>query len=139
MDHGQEGHDKRHRNGRGFMCMCEFIYMCVYMSVCVFILFVVAVLLTKSFPSLLRPHGLEPTRLLCPWDYPCKNTGVLDHFLLQGIFPSQGSNLCLLHWQADSLPLSPQGKPCVFIYLCACMLYVLCVEYCGPVGCRAEC
>ena len=34
-------------------------------------------------------------------------------FLLQGIFPTQGSNphlLCLLHWQADSLPLAPPGK-----------------------------
>ena len=28
-----------------------------------------------------------------------------------GIFPHQGSNLCLLHWQADSLPLSHQGSP----------------------------
>ena len=34
-----------------------------------------------------------------------KNTGVSRHFLLQGIFPTQGSNLHLLHWQADSLPL----------------------------------
>ena len=33
---------------------------------------------------------------------------------LQGIFPTQGWNLsllCLLHWQADSLPLVPPGKP----------------------------
>ena len=28
----------------------------------------------------------------------------------RGIFPDQGWNLCLLHWQADSLPLSHQGK-----------------------------
>ena len=36
------------------------------------------------------------------------------HALLQGIFPTQGSNpdlLPLLHWQADSLPLAPPGKP----------------------------
>ena len=32
------------------------------------------------------------------------------HFLLQGIFLTQGSNLCLLHWQVDSLPLSYQGS-----------------------------
>ena len=32
-------------------------------------------------------------------------TGVGCHFLLQGIFPIQGSNLCLLHWKAGS------GKP----------------------------
>ena len=34
-----------------------------------------------------------------------KNTGVGCHFLPQGIFPTQGSNLCLLYWQVDSLPL----------------------------------
>ena len=33
------------------------------------------------------------------------------HFLLQGIFPTQGLNLHLLHWQVDSLPLSQQGSP----------------------------
>ena len=35
------------------------------------------------------------------------------HFFLQGIFPTQGSNLRLLHWQADSLPLSHQGSLCL--------------------------
>ena len=44
-----------------------------------------------------RPHGLQPTRLLCPWDCPGKNTGVGSHFHLQGIFPTQGLNLGLLH------------------------------------------
>ena len=29
----------------------------------------------------------------------------------QGIFPNKGLNPCLLHWQADSLPLAPPGKP----------------------------
>ena len=41
-------------------------------------------------------------------------TGVGCHALLQGIFPTQGSNpplLCLLHWQVVSLPLVPPGKP----------------------------
>ena len=32
------------------------------------------------------------------------------HFLLQKIFPDQGLNSCLLHWQADSLPVSHQGS-----------------------------
>ena len=53
-------------------------------------------------------------RLLCPWDFPGKNTGVVCHFLLQGIFLTQGLNLsllCLLHWQLDSLPPIPSGKP----------------------------
>ena len=59
----------------------------------------------------LRPHGLFPIRLLCPWVFPGKNTGMGCHFLLQGIFLAQGSNLHLLHWQADSLPLSHQQSP----------------------------
>ena len=59
----------------------------------------------------LRPHGLQPTRLLYPWDFPGKNTGVGWHFFLQGIFLTQGLNCCLQHWQADSLPLSHLGSP----------------------------
>ena len=45
----------------------------------------------------LRPHWLSPTRLLPPWDSPGKSTGVGCHFLLQGIFPIQGSNPGLWH------------------------------------------
>ena len=45
----------------------------------------------------LQPHGLQPTRLLCLWNSPGKNTGVSCCFLLQGIFPTQGSNPGLLH------------------------------------------
>ena len=55
--------------------------------------------------------------LLCPWDSPGKNTRVGCSFLLQGIFPTQGLNpslLCLLRWQAGSLPLAPPGKPMSF-------------------------
>ena len=40
----------------------------------------------------LWPHRLWPSRLLCPWDSPGKNPGVSSHSLLQGIFPTQGSN-----------------------------------------------
>ena len=52
-----------------------------------------------------QPHGLQLTRLLCPWDFPGKKTGMGCHFLFQGIFPTQRQNLWLLHWQVDSLPL----------------------------------
>ena len=47
------------------------------------------------------------------WDSPGKDTGVGCHFLFQGIFPTQGSNLCLLrllHWQLGSLPLVLPGE-----------------------------
>ena len=55
--------------------------------------------------------GIVAARVLCPWDFPGKNPGVGYHFLLQGIFPTQGSNLCLLYWQECSLPPSHQGSP----------------------------
>ena len=45
----------------------------------------------------LWPHGLQPARFLCPWDFPAKNTGVGFHFLLRGIFLTQESNLGVLH------------------------------------------
>ena len=62
-------------------------------------------------PNSLRLHGLQPTRLLCLWDFPGKDTGVFCHFLLQGIFPSQGSNLGLLHCRQIIYQLSYQGSP----------------------------
>ena len=37
---------------------------------------------TSVVSDSLRPHELQPTRLLCPWDSPCKNTGADCHFLL---------------------------------------------------------
>ena len=68
----------------------------------------------SAVSSSFQPHGLLPARLLCPWDFPGKNTRVGCHFLLQGIFPIRGSNLCLLrlrHGQADSLLLPQLGSP----------------------------
>ena len=63
------------------------------------------------------------TSLLSPWDFPGKNTWVGCHFLLQGIFPTPGLSPCLLHWQADCLPLSHQGslfcRPTIKISTCA--------------------
>ena len=84
----------------------------------------------------LRPHGLQPASLLCPWNSPGKNTelgnhsilqpsrllhpwnspgkntGVGSHSLLQGIFPSQESN----SWEPPVLQailyhLSHRGSP----------------------------
>ena len=72
-----------------------------------------ACVLAKSHPTL-QPYGLQPTRLLCPKDSPGENAGVGFHALLQGIFPTQGSNprlLNLQHWQAGSLPRAPLRKP----------------------------
>ena len=67
---------------------------------------------TSVMSDSLQHYGLRPTRLLCPWDSPGKNTRVGCCALFQGIFPTQGSNtnlLHLLHWQVGSLPLAPLG------------------------------
>ena len=58
---------------------------------------------TQSCPTLW--NSMDYARLHCPWNFPGKNTGLGCHFLLQGIFLTQGSNPSLLHWQEDSLPL----------------------------------
>ena len=59
----------------------------------------------------LWPHGLWPTRLLCPRGSPRKNTGVGCQALLQGIFPTQGSNPGILHCRWILYSLEPPGKP----------------------------
>ena len=93
-------------NGR-LLFYLDIIY--IYVCVCVY---------AQSCPTL-QPHGLQPTRLLSPWDFPGKNTGVDCHFLLQESFPTQGLNLSLLrlsNWQVDSLPLHHLGSPYIYIY-----------------------
>ena len=75
------------------------------------------VLCFKSFQSCLTLGTLmdySPPGSSVHGDSPDKNTGVGCHAFLQGIFPTQESNLsllCLLGWQVGSLPLAPPGKP----------------------------
>ena len=95
-----------------------YIYVCVSVSVTVCVC-------VCMYATLLQLSQLSATqwtaRLLCPWLSPGKNTGVGCHDLLQGIFPTQGSNLYLLHplhWQAGSLPLAPPRKQCVCVCVC---------------------
>ena len=59
----------------------------------------------------LRPYGLQLAKLLHPWDFPGKKTRLSCHFLLQGIFLTQGSNSGLLHCKQTLLSLSYQGIP----------------------------
>ena len=71
----------------------------------------------------------DPTRLLCPWDSPGKNTGVGCHALLQEIFSTWTElNPCflyLLQWQAGSLPLALPGKPVFTLGLARKLVWVL--------------
>ena len=85
-----------------FVCLFVFIQitfiqhlLCArYRSSCFGYVMVVYLL---SRVLLLWSHGLQPAGFLCPWDFPGKNTGVGCHFLLQGIFLTQGLNLHLQH------------------------------------------
>ena len=61
--------------------------------------------------SSFQPHGLQSTRLLCPWDSPGKNPAVGCHALLQVIFPTQGLNSSLLHSRQLLYHLSQEGTP----------------------------
>ena len=58
--------------------------------------------------SALRPHRLQPSRFLCPWNFPGKNTGKGCHFLLQKIFPTQRLNLSVcvscISWIGRQIP-----------------------------------
>ena len=86
----------------------QYVVYIIYDNVCV-------CSVTQSRPTLCDPvdcsppvssvHGISQDRF-----FPGKNTGVVCHFQLQGIFLTQGLNPRLLHWQADSLPVS-QGSP----------------------------
>ena len=68
-----------------------------------------------------QPHGLQIARLSCPWDSPGKKTGVGCHALLQGIFLTQESNLCLLHIPALAgrfFTTSATGGALSFCFVC---------------------
>ena len=80
------------------------------------------VLIAPQLCPSLRPHRLYPTRLLCPWSSPGKNTGVGCHFLLQGIYATQELNPALLHCRQILYHLSHQGIPqgnCIMEYYLA--------------------
>ena len=80
-------------------------------------------------------HGLWPSRLLCLWDFPSKNTRVCCHFLLQGILPTQGSNTCLLSptLAGKFFTTKPSGKTNCLLYnllIIVCMNVSLCISIC---------
>ena len=87
---------------------------CTYLKYTVLIHVYTCNVCLLSCVRLFKTHGLQPTRLLCPWDSPGKNIRMGCHFLLQGISPTQGSNLhllCLLHCRQIFFTTEPLGKP----------------------------
>ena len=67
--------------------------------------------INKDVSHSLQPPGLEPTRFLCPWSSPGKNTGVGSHSFLQGDLPDPGIELRSPALWAHSLPSEPPGEP----------------------------
>ena len=65
----------------------------------------------QSCPTLCDLMDYSPPDSSVHGNSPGKDTGVGCHALLQGIFSTQRSNPCLLHWQANFLPLRHQGSP----------------------------
>ena len=63
---------------------------------------------------LCNPMDYKPTRLLCPWNSPGKNTGAGSHSILQGIFLIQGN------WQADSFLSEPPVSNCFILFMILC-------------------
>ena len=86
------------------------VYIRVYH--CVVYLIGLLLLFSCSFMSdSLWPHGLQPTKHLCPWGFSRQEYGMGCHAFLQGIFPAQGSNPGLLHCRQILYHLSHQGNP----------------------------
>ena len=105
--HGISAHCRYH------LCWCS-NHPTIFASkslVCVCVCVCVCALNHSVVSDSMRPHRLYPTRLLCPWDSPGKNTGVGCHALLQGTFPTQGSNPGLSHCKQILYQLSYQGSP----------------------------
>ena len=73
----------------------------------------------------LQSHRLQPTRRLCPWGSPGKNTGADCHCLLQSIFPTQGSNLGLLHFKQILYHLSYREDQNIIYYV---IIQSVCLE-----------
>ena len=103
----------------------DWIWMALSQDLFIFFNFIVVILYPCVSHSVvsdsLWPHGLWPDRLLCPWKFPAKNTWVDSHFLLQGIFPTQDSNLGLPHCR-QTLSSEPLGK--TFYSLCIQQLFI---------------
>ena len=88
-----------------YAALCVCVCVCAYVS-------------HSVVSDSLQAHGLQPSRLLCPWNSPGKNTGVGCHSLLQGIFPTQGLISGLLNCRTILYHLSHQGSPeyCFMVY-----------------------
>ena len=110
-----------------WQCWASFHYLAIYRS---------SLCSHSVVFNSLQSHG--PIRLFCPWNFPGKNTWMGCHFLLQGIFRTQGSNpllLHLLHWQVDASPVaSPENVYSDLLFLNQILCVFICFCYCCTVS-----
>ena len=85
------------------------------------------VYLVVQLCSALQPHGLQPTRLFCPWNFPGKNSRVGCHFLLWGIFLTQvGPQVSCDSFVAGRFFITAYaGSLLDYIYMCKSLSHVL--------------
>ena len=101
-------------------CVCVCVCVCVCTQLC---------------PTLCEPPGLYPTRFLCPWNFPGKNTRVGCHFLLQGIFPdpwTEPMSLVSSVLESQFFTTLPHGKPHVWMRTQSCPTLCDPMDYSPP-------
>ena len=76
----------------------------------------------QQYLTLCNPMDCSPPGSSGHWNFPGKNIGMGCHFLLQGIFWTQGQSLCLLHWQVGSFTAAPPGKPFSPVLILVCLV-----------------
>ena len=104
---------------RSTVSLSSFIYLFIYLWLCWVLVSVqgLSLVAASGGPSSSRCAGLSLSPPLLLWSTGSRRTGsaIVAHGPSRsaacGIFPDQGSNLCPLHWQADSQPLRHQGSP----------------------------
>ena len=105
-----------HWNVLLYVSMKCILYVCMSSVICIYIsyVYVCMLLLLSRFSRVqlcVQPHRQQPTRLLCPWDSPGKNTGAGCYFLLQCIkvkSQSEVAQSCLT--PSDPTDCSPPGS-----------------------------
>ena len=103
------------------VCLLSSSEVCFYFKRKLNALYYIISLVSHSLISdFLRIHELQCTRVFCPWDSPSKNIGMGCLALLQGIFPTHGSNPGLLHHRKILYYVSHQGSPKIlpWVFLC---------------------
>ena len=123
-----------------FVCMCIFVYISVYHCVCVYVseyvwlCMYIKKRLKKESESESRSvvsDSLWPRGLYSPWNPPGQNTGVVSLSLLQGIFPTQGSNPGLPHFRQILDQLRHQRSSEVEEFLLNCQLITINSKWCN--------